>query len=334
MWTWSERGWLVISEGWYLLEVFEVRKDIHVSKWVYSNDRTVRRSFLDMEQRMTELLAVCMQEVYGPWGGDINVMSTSSVYRAAWLMSKWTHTPFSLMSWRATSCWNFSKLSPSSLTWNKMRKGIPSSVSSWKTHMHTQTKCQRQTDYPQTPWIYVCIYISRCIPLILHQKAIDCYKVDTAVVYVTNLSIFKGDLPDQRHTLILGPSIRQVKVGEWAEEDHVRDTLSDWLVDDIVSTEAFRLRYSAKLRINRIEEWQWDYVGLNDYGKWIKRRRLTQRQPRMCSRLEGCWQLFHMSGSYRSPFFQSSLWCFFCSSVEYKRKSVEKRNDPNLFHKK
>lgn len=36
------------------------------------------------------------------------------------------------MSWRATSCWNFSKLSASSLTWNRIRKGSPSSVSSWK----------------------------------------------------------------------------------------------------------------------------------------------------------------------------------------------------------
>lgn len=31
---------------------------------------------------------------------------------------------------------------------------------------------------------------------------------------VTNLSIFKGDLPDQRHTLVLGPGVGQVKVVE------------------------------------------------------------------------------------------------------------------------
>lgn len=49
------------------------------------------------------------------------------------------NSPFSLMSWRATSCWNFSKLSVSSLMWNKMRKGIPSSVSSWKKVTNTQS---------------------------------------------------------------------------------------------------------------------------------------------------------------------------------------------------
>lgn len=31
---------------------------------------------------------------------------------------------------------------------------------------------------------------------------------------VTNLSIFKGDLPDQRHTFVLGPGVGQVKVVE------------------------------------------------------------------------------------------------------------------------
>lgn len=49
---------------WNLLEVFEVRKHIHVSERVYSDDGTVSRSFLDMEERMAELLAVCVQEVY------------------------------------------------------------------------------------------------------------------------------------------------------------------------------------------------------------------------------------------------------------------------------
>lgn len=62
----------------------------------------------------------------------------------------------------------------------------------------------------------------------------------------TNLSVFKGDLPDQRHTLVLGPSVGQVEVGEWAEVDHVRGALPHGLVDYIVSTEALRLRCSAR----------------------------------------------------------------------------------------
>lgn len=45
---------------------------------------------------------------------------------------------------------------------------------------------------------------------------------------------------------------------------------------------------------------------------------VTQRQPRMCSHLEGCWKPFHMCGSYQSPFFQSNQWCFSCFSVENK----------------
>ena len=54
------------SGRWYLLEVFKVGKDVHVSERVYSYDRTVSWSFLDVEQRMTELLTVRMQEVYRP----------------------------------------------------------------------------------------------------------------------------------------------------------------------------------------------------------------------------------------------------------------------------
>lgn len=61
----------------------------------------------------------------------------------------------------------------------------------------------------------------------------------------TNLSIFKGDLPDQRHTLVLGPSVGQVEVSEWAEVDHVRDALPQRLVDYIVSAKTLRLRYST-----------------------------------------------------------------------------------------
>lgn len=52
----------------YLLEVFEVGEDIHVSEWVYGDNGTVSWRFLDMEQRMAELIAVRMKEVYWPWG--------------------------------------------------------------------------------------------------------------------------------------------------------------------------------------------------------------------------------------------------------------------------
>lgn len=51
-------------------KVFEVGKDIHVSEGVYSNDRTVSWSFLDMEQRMAKLVAVRVQEVYRPFLAD------------------------------------------------------------------------------------------------------------------------------------------------------------------------------------------------------------------------------------------------------------------------
>lgn len=40
------------------------------------------------------------------------------------------YKPFSPINCRATSCWNFSKLSKSSFMWKSMRKGRPSSVSS------------------------------------------------------------------------------------------------------------------------------------------------------------------------------------------------------------
>lgn len=78
---------------------------------------------------------------------DEGRLSTQRKYKAAELAG-WkagprprrpqnAHAPFSLMSCRATSCWNCSKLAVSSLTWNKMRNGIPSSVSSYKTRMNT-----------------------------------------------------------------------------------------------------------------------------------------------------------------------------------------------------
>lgn len=62
---------------------------------------------------------------------------------------------------------------------------------------------------------------------------------------VTNLSIFKGDLPDQRHTLVLGPGVGQVKVVDRAKVDHVRCAVPHRLVDYIVTTEALRLRHST-----------------------------------------------------------------------------------------
>lgn len=80
--------------------------------------------------------------------------------------TKCTHSPFSPMSWRATSCWNFSKLSVSSLRWNKMRKGIPSSVSSWKTSTVKNRWSQKllrpqqfHTDSTTTLLFFECKYI-------------------------------------------------------------------------------------------------------------------------------------------------------------------------------
>lgn len=61
-------------------------------------------------------------------------------------------------------------------------------------------------------------------------------------ILATNLSIFKRDLPDQRHTLVLGPRVGQVEVGQWPQVDHVRDAVAHRFVDYIVSTEALRLR--------------------------------------------------------------------------------------------
>ena len=54
----------------------------------------------------------------------------------------------------------------------------------------------------------------------LEKACCDTTKVDVMLTtnlkkkQVTNLSIFKGDLPDQRHTLVLGPGVGQVKVVE------------------------------------------------------------------------------------------------------------------------
>lgn len=44
--------------------VLKLREDIHMSERVNGDDRAVGRSFLDVEQRMTELIAVRMQKVY------------------------------------------------------------------------------------------------------------------------------------------------------------------------------------------------------------------------------------------------------------------------------
>lgn len=60
---------------------------------------------------------------------------------------------------------------------------------------------------------------------------------------VTNLSIFKGDLSDQRHTLVLSPGVGQVEVGERAEVDHVRNVLPQRFVDHVVSPDTLGLRY-------------------------------------------------------------------------------------------
>lgn len=122
----------------YLREIFEVRKDVHMSEWVYSYNRTVRWSFLDMKQRVAEFITVCMKEVYRPWEEERNIVMSWKplLHSDAHISDKQVHSdtnsPFSLISCRATSCWNFSKLSVSSLVWNRMRKGIPSSVSSWR----------------------------------------------------------------------------------------------------------------------------------------------------------------------------------------------------------
>lgn len=106
-----------------------------MSEWIYSNNRTVSWSFLDMEKRMAELITVRMKEVYRPWERVKKVTTMLCIQDCPY---PWQvqiiiqHSPFSLMSCRATSCWNLSKLSVSSLIWNKIRKGIPSSVSSCK----------------------------------------------------------------------------------------------------------------------------------------------------------------------------------------------------------
>lgn len=149
----------------------------------------------------------------------------------------------------------------------------------------------------------------------------------------TNLSVFEGDLPDQRHALVLGPGVNQVKVGEWAEVDHVRYTLSNRLVDHIVPAQALRLRYRtvkggwfrffcATAWLLKLEGlWHKDLIWLI-FGSGSEDGRLTQRLPRMCSHLGECWQLFRMCGSYPSPFYQRNLWCFFCSSVQRERHYI------------
>lgn len=119
------------------------------------------------------------------------------------------------MSWWATSCWNFSKLSLSSLRWNRMRKGMPSSVSSWKTAIVFKND-------------------------VVHSK-ISLRMWSWIARRGTNLPVFKGDLPDQRHTLVLSPSVGQVKVGEGAKENHIGDALPSRLVDDVVPADALRL---------------------------------------------------------------------------------------------
>lgn len=122
----------------------------------------------------------------------------------------------------------------SSLTWNKMRKGIPSSVSSWKTHGESGPLCQHPSDQP---------HHQTCASNIRRRSPAP---PPNAFYCCTNLSILKGDLPDQRDTFVLGPRVGQVEVGEGADVHHVRDTLPDRLVDHIVSAEALGLRRSTR----------------------------------------------------------------------------------------
>lgn len=140
------------------------------------------------------------------------------------------------MSWRATSCWNFSKLSVSSLTWNKIRKGSPSSVSSCKRRTVETEREQKRISRPGSPW---CRF-----------QAI-----------VTNLSIFKGDLSDQRHTLVLSPGVGQVEVGERAEVDHVRNVLPQRFVDHVVSPDTLGLRYGPVKQESRVGIKKWPPKG-------------------------------------------------------------------------
>lgn len=125
---------------------------------------------------------------------------------------------------------------------------------------------------------------------------------------VTNLSILKGDLSDERHTLVLSPGVGQVKVGERAEVDHVRNVLPQGLVDHVVPPDALGLRYGSvgKKRGFGIQGGPPTGNSPGHGGSVWRNGRLTQRQPRMCSRLEGCWPPFHTCGSCRSPCSQSN----------------------------
>lgn len=141
---------------------------------------------------------------------------------------------------------------------------------------------------------------------------------------VANLSIFKGDLSDQRHTLVLSPGVGQVKVGEWAEVDHVRNVLPQRSVDHVVPPDTLGLRYRPVKKKQRLGIQKWPPTGETSrtYGPHLNgflgrdlRGRLTQRQQRMCSHPEGCWQPFRTCGSYRSPCSQSNRWYFSYSSI-------------------
>lgn len=67
------------------------------------------------------------------------------------------YQPFSLINCRATSCWNFSKLSKSSFMWKSMRKGRPSSVSSC-----TENKIHVTfLPFPKDIWVIPAIFKAR-----------------------------------------------------------------------------------------------------------------------------------------------------------------------------
>lgn len=59
----------------------------------------------------------------------------------------------------------------------------------------------------------------------------------------SHFSVLESDFSDKRHTFVLHPCVRQVKVCEWAEIHHVRNGLSYWLVDNIIATEPLGLRH-------------------------------------------------------------------------------------------
>lgn len=87
----------------------------------------------------------------------------------------------------------------------------------------------------------------------------------------TDLPVFKGDLPDQRHALVLSPGVDQVEVTEWAEVDHVRDALACGLVHNVVPAQALGLRHGTAGRTEvqnvflKSAFWSWLLLGKAAY---------------------------------------------------------------------